>query len=98
MNTANLQLEGLYVAVAAILNAVRQKGLLSEQEIDKALAEAESIALADPARPAQLSPAHVDGICFPLRLLRLANAAAAQGRQPSFSELATLVGQTKPNH
>jgi hypothetical protein len=95
MNTANLQLEGLYVAVAAILNAIREKGLLTEQEIERALAGAEQVALGDRS---QLSPAHVDGICFPLRLLRLANKAGAQGQQRSFSELATRVGQTKPEH
>ena len=97
MNTANLQLEGLYVAVAAILNAIREKALLTEHEIDRALAEAESVALSDPVRAQHLSAAHVDGICFPLRLLRLANKAGAQGQQPSFSELAARVGQTKPD-
>ena len=96
MNTANLQLEGLYVAVASILNAIRDKGVLTEQEIERALEGAEDIALRD--RASQLSPAHIDGICFPLRLLRLANKAGAQGQQPSFSELATRVGQTKPEH
>ena len=96
MNTANLQLEGLYVAVASILSALRDKGLLTEQEIERALAGAEDIALAD--RASQLSPAHIDGICFPLRLLRLANEAGAQGTQFSFSQLASRVGQTKPEH
>ncbi len=78
------------------MNAIRDKGLLTEQEIERALEGAEDIALRD--RASQLSPAHIDGICFPLRLLRLANQAGAQGRQPSFSELATRVGQTKPEH
>lgn len=98
MNTANLQLEGLYLAVATITNALRDKGLLSEQEIEDALASAEGVARADPLRPSQLSAAHVDAICFPLRLLRLANRAGAQGRQLSFAELATQVGQMKPPH
>ena len=98
MNTANLQLEGLYVAVASLMNAIRDKGLLSEEDIEGALARAEEVALADPIRPSQLSPAHVDAICFPLRLLRLANRAGAQGQQPSFTELATQVGQMKPPH
>ena len=34
MNTANLQLEGPYVAVASMINAIRDKGLLTEQEIE----------------------------------------------------------------
>ena len=98
MNTANLQLEGLYLAVAALMNAVRDKGLLSEAEIEGALARAEEVALTDPLRAPHLSPAHVDAICFPLRLLRLANSAGAQGQERSFTELATQIGQMKPPH
>ena len=93
MNTANLQLEGLYLAVAAMMNAIRDKGLLSEAEIEGALARAEEVATADPLRPPHLSAAHIDAICFPLRLLRLANSAGERGQQPSFTELATQVGQ-----
>jgi hypothetical protein len=98
MNTANLQLEGVYLAIAATLSLLREKGLVSEEEIDTALAGAEVKATFDPDRPAELSAAHVDAICFPLRLLRLANHAHAQGRQPAFTELATRVGETKPGH
>ncbi len=98
MNTANLQLEGLYLALAATLNLLREKGLISEAEIDSALAAAEVKATFDPDRPSELSPAHVDAICFPLRLLRLANHAHAEGRAPTFTELAMRVGETKPGH
>src|SRR5690606_15937290 len=34
MNTANLQLEGLYAALAALMNAIRDKGVLSADEIE----------------------------------------------------------------
>jgi hypothetical protein len=98
VNTANLQLEGLYLAFASVLNLLREKGLVSQQEIDSALASAEVKANFDPDRPQELSAAHVDAICFPLRLLRLANNASAEGRQLSFTELAVRVGETKPGH
>ena len=96
MNTANLQLEGLYLAVSAILNALREKGLLSTDEIDRALATAEQVNASDPLRPSQVSASNVDAIRFPLRFLRLANRLAAEGRQLSFTEIATLVGEKKP--
>ncbi len=98
MNTANLQLEGLYLAIAAITGLLREKGFLSAEEIDSALASAEVKATFDPARPRELSAANVDAICFPLRLLRLANQASVEGRQLSFTELAMRVGETKPGH
>lgn len=98
MNTANLQLEGLYLAIAAITGVLREKGILSTEEIDAALASAEVKATFDPERPRELSPSNVDAICFPLRLLRLANQASAEGRQLSFTELAMRVGETKPGH
>lgn len=97
MNPANLQLEGLYVAVAALMFALRQKGTLSAQEIEDVLRAAEDKLSTDPARQTKLSDASLDAICFPLRYLRLANKASSEGRDPSFSELATLVGQTKPD-
>ena len=36
MNTANLQLEGLYLVVAALNNALVKKGILSRDEIELA--------------------------------------------------------------
>jgi hypothetical protein len=98
MNTANLQLEGVYVAVAALMEALRSKGLLSEQEIEQALSAAESRIAADPGRPNELSGAHLDAIRFPLRFLKLANGHAAKGDQFSFMRLAAEVGRTKPDH
>ena len=97
MNPANLQLEGLYAAVAALMHALRENGTLSGQDIEAALNAAEKKITADPARHTKLSPASEDAIRFPLRFLRLANQTSAEGRQLSFSELATLVGQTKPD-
>ena len=96
MNTANLQLEGLYVAVSALLNALRQKGVLTEQEIEASLADAEGSVASDPRRSPELSHAHVDAILFPLRYLRLANRTSSNGDLSGFAELAARVGREKP--
>jgi hypothetical protein len=98
MNTANLQLEGVYAALAALAAALRAKNLLSEAEIDAAFGEAEKRLAVDSGRPSELREAHVDAICFPLRLLRLANARSAAGQDFSFVSLAAEVGRTKPDH
>lgn len=94
MNVANLQLEGLYLAVAALNQALVRKGLLSTEEIDFALRTAEAIAESD--RSDTLSPAARDAVCFPIRLLRQANRGAEDNIVPPFSELARIVGETKP--
>jgi hypothetical protein len=96
MNTANLQLEGLYVAVSALMNALREKGVLNEQEIEASLADAEGLVASDPRRSPELSHAHVDAILFPLRYLRLANRTWADGEFAGFTELAARVGREKP--
>lgn len=93
MNTANLQLEGLYVAVAALVSALRDKGVLSGEEVEHALSSAEATLAADPRRPSELSHAHLEAIAFPLRFLRLANAAGAGGEPLRFADIAARVGQ-----
>ena len=95
MNTANLQLEGLYVVISALLVALREKGVFEEGEIDRLLAEAESALVADSNRPAELRGANVDAICFPVRFLRQALQASSEGRSQSFAHLASRVGQVK---
>jgi hypothetical protein len=95
MNTANLQLEGLYVAVAALTSALREKGLLSADEIDQALGAADKKIRSDPRRTTGLSNANLDAVRFPLRFLRMANEASAQGANYSFAELATQIGRIK---
>ena len=95
MNTANLQLEGVYAALTALMTALRDKGLLNVDEIDQALAKAETCLVADVRRPAEVSAANVEAICFPLRYLRMANRAAAEEPAPAFSVLAARVGQSK---
>ncbi|MEO9229769.1 MAG: hypothetical protein ABI216_12620 [Devosia sp.] len=94
MNTANLQLEGFYLVIAALNNALVAKGVLSREEIDAALKIAELTAINDYPLAA-MSPANRDAIAFPSRLLRLANDGASESEIQPFSELAKLVGQTK---
>lgn len=95
MNTANLQLEGLYLVVAALNNALVKKGLLSREEIDQALRRAEESAIDDDRATEELSPANRDAIAFPARLLALANRSASADEIPGFAELAKMVGTTK---
>ena len=97
MNTANLQLEGLYAAVAALTSALREKGLLSAEEIDQALGRAEAGLAQHHGNAARLSASNLDAIAFPLRYLRLANQAAERGSELPFHDLARLVGETKPD-
>ena len=94
MNTANLQLEGFYLVIAALNDALVRKGLMSREEIDKALRIAEQTAIGDYGVE-DMSPANRDAVAFPARLLQLANAGASDGQIQPFSELAKLVGQTK---
>ena len=94
MNTANLQIEGLLMALAQINQALVDKGLLERDEVDMALAKAEQIALGDERVTENLSAANRDAIAFPVRLLRLANSEGEQ----SFGALARRVGETKGPH
>jgi hypothetical protein len=99
MNTANLQLEGLYTALQSVLCALREKELLTVDEVDRALSEAEAVAGADPRRPTELSGSNREAVLFPIRYLRVANRLCGEGSRPTFSEVATLVGrENKPGN
>ena len=98
MNTANLQLEGLLLAMSSLVETLIRKELLTSEEVLHAFNRAEANASTDPLRPRELSGANVDAICFPIRFLRLAVDASAKGAPMGFAELATQVGQTKPDH
>lgn len=98
MNTANLQLEGLIMAIAAVNRALVEKGVLSAAEIERTLAITEQTALGDDRSAESLSPANRDAVVFPVRVLRLANEAGAQGEMASFSDLARKVGETKGHY
>jgi|SRR4051794_26640774 hypothetical protein len=94
MKVANLQLQGLLMAIASINTVLVQKGILGVEEIDLALRKAEANLTAE-ERVGEMSPANRDAACFPIRLLQFANNAQGETAIPTFSELARLVGTTK---
>lgn len=95
MNTANLQLEGLYVVLSELLISLRDKGVFETQELELILRQTEERLASDPNRSSQLRDANVEAICFPVRYLRQALQTSAEGGSQSFPELATRVGQVK---
>lgn len=95
MNPANLQIEGLIMAVAAVNRLLVEKGLLTSQDIEAALKQAEARITADDRfQNEDIRLANRDAICFPIRFLLLTNGdeACAGG---SFSDVARQVGLTK---
>jgi hypothetical protein len=98
MNTANLQLQGLLLAVASVNNALVRKGLLGVEEIDLALRRAEASLTGEERLFEDMSPANRDAICFPLRFLQMANNSQGDAGVPGFSELTLMVGQTKDHY
>ena len=92
MNTANLQLEGLLVALVAINRRLVAKGVLSGQELADALAEAEQSVAADTGR--NLSEANGKAILFPIRYLADALASTSSGEDRTFREEASRIGRT----
>lgn len=98
MNSANLQLEGLYLAIAAMHETLVRKGVVTRQDVDDAMREAEQTAINDDRSVESLRPAERDALAFPARLLRIANATASDGAALSFSALALRVGTAKPAH
>ena len=94
MNSANLQLEGLCLAIAAINHELVAKGLLTQDEVDIALRKAEAAVTSDDRFAENLKPANRDAICFPIRVLQIANTTGAESPW-TFSHLAKLIGETK---
>ncbi|MCT8992076.1 hypothetical protein NYR54_17580 [Chelativorans sp. SCAU2101] len=95
MNTANLQMEGVLMAVATLCRLLRQKGIADEAEIEAALAEAEEALANDALRPEQLSHANVEAALFPLRFLREANRRDLPEAHAAYTEIAATVGRTR---
>jgi hypothetical protein len=94
MNVANLQLEGLLMAIASINQVLVRKGLLSVEDIDIALRKAEASETSE-ERSGGMSASSRDAVNFPIRLLELANQCQPETDMPSFSKLARMVGQIK---
>jgi len=95
MNVANLQLEGLLMAIASLNQLLVDKGLLSTADIDGALQKAEMSINGDGRCLDEISPANREAICFPIRLLQLANNSQSGTAMPSFSTLTKMIGRTK---
>ncbi|MGF9567781.1 hypothetical protein AAIH70_30295 [Neorhizobium sp. BT27B] len=91
MNTANLQLEGLIMAVAELTELAIEKNLFTHKEVSAALARAEDNVQS--AEPSNLSDANQAAKLFPVRVLHLANQAAQRGERFTFSDYAELVGK-----
>jgi hypothetical protein len=95
MNPANLQLEGLLMAVAELNRLLVQKGIFSDMELASALRKAEARITSDDRFQDDMKLASRDAMCFPIRLLLLDNGDAASEGGGGFSDLARKVGLTK---
>ncbi|ACS59320.1 MULTISPECIES: hypothetical protein [Rhizobium] len=91
MNTANLQLKGLIMAMASICDAIVEKELLTSQELNAALSKAKKAIEDDDDH--ELSGANRAAILFPIRVLQLAEEAGRKGERLTFSDYAKLVGK-----
>ncbi len=96
MNTANLQLQGVYAVLAELLATLQAKGMLDNAETDALLRRAEQTAGDDAEQRREFSLAEFEAVLFPIRLLMEANRAAERDERLGFSELARIVGQMKP--
>jgi hypothetical protein len=93
MDVANLQIEGLCLAHAALHRLLISKGIVTPDEIGTVLEIAEA-GLTGEDRSEELSPAHRDAVVFPLRLLRVATVKPLS-EALSFADLTRTVGRTK---
>lgn len=91
MNTANLQLKGLIMAMASKCDAIVEKELLTSGELNAALAKAKQAVEDDDDH--ELSDANRAAILFPIRVLQLAEEAGRRGERLTFSDYAKLVGK-----
>jgi hypothetical protein len=94
MNTANLQIEGILTAMAALTQALRQKGLLTQAEIDDALNAAGQSVAEEREHRTELRPAQLEAIQFPIRFLKIANNLASDGPL-AFGRIAAMVDEEK---
>jgi hypothetical protein len=91
LNTANLQLEGMVMALASLCETLADRGVLEHKEIGAALERARSAVEQDDTH--QLSEANQAAVLFPIHLLSLANQAHQRGQRFTFSDYAALVGK-----
>ncbi|MDR6898227.1 hypothetical protein J2Y51_005272 [Bosea sp. BE109] len=92
MNTANLQLEGLMLAVAALFGEMKRNGSLNASQIEAALDRAESGAS---QRTTDLSDPNAEAIRFPVRFLR--EALRDDAGDLDYRSLVAAVGRARDN-
>lgn len=90
MNTANLQMEGLLLVLAALCAELKSQGALSEASIAGMLSRAEEGAS---VRETRLSDANAEAVMFPIRFVRMALRNDAQALD--YQALAAEVGRQK---
>jgi len=89
MNTANLQLQGLLVALGELLKLSERKGVFQRTEILAAIAEAERVGEDGKYKQFGLSDSHLETIRFPARFLR----EALTSENSAFDVIARAVGK-----
>ena len=90
MNTANLQMEGVLLALAALCAELRRGGALNDEDLGRAFSVAERGAS---ARAASLRNANAEAILFPIRFLRLGLRDGAQALD--YGSIAAEVGRER---
>lgn len=95
MKVANLQIQGLLMAIASINNTLVRNGILNVDDIDLALRKAEANLTGEERLFEDMSPTNRDAVCFPIRFLQAANLGQGEMNIQSFAELARHVGQAK---
>ncbi len=95
MNTANLQLEGVYIVLSALIEALIAKGVFQKPELIAILSEVERRIGADRSRPAEIRGANVEAAQFPARFLKSALGVASEGDKPSFADVVSLIKEAR---
>jgi hypothetical protein len=89
MNTANLQMEGLLLALAALCRELERKGALDSAGIGVALDQAEARATRSNG---EVSDSNAEAIRFPIRFLRL---ALENGEALDYQAIAARIGRQR---
>jgi hypothetical protein len=95
MNTANLQLEGVYLVLSELIEALIAKGVFQKPELIAILSEVERRIGADSSRPAEIRDANVEAALFPARFLKSALRAGSEGGKPSFADVVSRIKETR---
>lgn len=95
MNVANLQIEGLCMAINAINHALVEKGMLTQLEPNRTLKNAEAIARSDERFVEDLNPSSRDAVCPPIRILEAANKETTPRSSKFFPSLPEWLEKSK---